>query len=185
MTTEPTSGADEESEREVDNEFINSLASDTLKLIQLDLVILTLIMSVMGIMVQEATQEIIFRVVISPYTIFGFQFLFGSFLTATYMYFRIRQIGAKDVYPDKGVLIDEKLLSYTVAAAVIGTAVGFMLLVFGAFDGLSEETLPITQIVYFLFPVFLILMIFNVLTIPELTAHFREKIGAWRRSRAD
>ena len=169
----------ESDDNEVDSDFINTLAGEVLSVFRINLIILTLFLTVLGLLTREASMEYVLQVAGSSYTNVGLQLLLGSMLASALLYFRIRQIGTEMVYSDKGVLNDEKILSYSVAASVIGSAMGVVSLFVGALDGLGEGGIPINQMVVVLIPIWLISTIFVILTLPDMAVRGRQRAREW------
>lgn len=171
--------ADATDSKQVDREFINTLSGDVLSVFRINLIVITLFLTVLGLMTREASIDYVLRAGSSTYTNVGFQFLIGSLLASAYLYFRIRQVGTKEEYPDNGVLNDERILSYSVAASVLGSAFGVISLLAGALDGLGEGGVPLVQSLALFFPIWLISVLFLILTLPDLVVRGRRRVRHW------
>lgn len=165
--------------RPVEDDFINSLSQDALSVIKVDLLIITLFLSVLGLIFRESTREYLIGVGNSVYTHLGFQLLIGSLLASAILYFRIRQVGAAEFYPDRGMLKDEKILSYSVAAAVLGSVLGVISLLIGILDGFGEGSPSLLDAAAPLVTLWLIMFLFVILTLPDLAVRSKRRLLDW------
>lgn len=176
-------------EKEVDRGLMNSLASDSLSVFRIDLFVVTLYASILALIFREGSQAFIKRVASSVYTNIGLQFLLGSMLAAVLLYVRIRLVATRDTYRNRGVVNDEKLATYSLGAAALGSVLAVFLLLAGVLDGLGKGGVPALQVTALFFPLWLIIVLFDLLILPELIRRWgqqaSEYVGAWQRSLTD
>lgn len=173
----------------VDRELMNALATDTLSVFRIDLFIVTLYASILALVFREGSETFILRIAGSFYTNIGFQFLLGSMLATVLLYIRIRLITTRDTYRNRGIVNDERLLTYEIGATALGSLLSVFLLLVGVLDGFNSGNIPSTQLPALFIPIWLILILFVLLTIPMLLRRWgqrvREYVATWRSSPTD
>lgn len=168
--------SDMEGRKSESRELMDSLSSDSISVIQIDLLILTLYLSTLGIIFQETNSTYIAQLANSPYTHIGFQLLIGSTLAAAISYFRTRQIDISDNYASNGPLDEQQIMAFSVSATVIGSVLGVVTLFVGVLDGFSSSGIPIESLFALAIPLCLISAIFVIVSLPNLFLHWFEAV---------
>lgn len=173
----------------VDRELMNSLALDALSVFRIDLFVVTLYASILALVFREGSQTFIMRIAGSLYTNIGFQFLLGSMLAAVLLYVRIRLVATRETYRNRGIVNDEKIMTYSLGATALGSVFSVFFLLVGVLDGLRVGGIPAIQVTALLLPLWLIVMLFDLLLLPKVVNHWgrqvSERVAAVRGSHTD
>ncbi|NUB91650.1 hypothetical protein HT576_11560 [Haloterrigena sp. SYSU A121-1] len=186
MTNKPYT---DDGEQPVDRDLMNALATDALSVFRIDLFVVTLYASILALVFREGSETFILRIAGSLYTNFGFQFLLGSMLAAVLLYVQIRLVATRDTYRNRGIVNDEKMMTYSLGATALGSVLAVFLLLAGVLDGLSGGGVPAIQVTALFFQLWLIVVLFDSLALPVLVRRWgrqaREYMAAWRSSETD
>lgn len=178
-----------EGKQSVVRDLMNALATDALSVFRIDLFVVTLYASILALVFREGSETFVLRIVGSLYTNIGFQFLLGSMLAAVLLYLQIRLVATRDTYRNRGLVNDERMLTYEIGATALGSVVSVFLLLAGVLEGLGGGGIPAIQLTAFLFPLWLIVVLFDLLALPMLVRRWgrqtREYVAAWRGSPTD
>lgn len=166
-----------EKAQEVDREFLDSLADDTLTIIKIDLTLIAVYGSILAILLRTGSDQFVSRALESLYTIFGIQFLLGSILAVALIYVWVRVLMTRDTYKNKGKITDEEFASYAIGSGVVSSVMAVFLLLAGVIDGGAPGGIPIKQFPALFFVLFPVVVVFDLLVLPQLL------VRAWRWTR--
>jgi hypothetical protein len=177
--------ANEESqeEQEVDREFLDSLADDTLSIFKIDLTLIAVYGSILAILLRTGSNQFVSRALDSLYTIFGLQFLLGSILAVALIYVWVRALMTRNTYRNNGKITDEEFASYALGSGVVSSVMAVFLLLAGVIDGGAPGGIPIKQFPMLFFVIFPVVVVFDLLVMPQLLVRLwrraREKLRVW------
>jgi hypothetical protein len=159
----------------VDRDLMNAYATDALSVFRIGLLTISLYATVMAILFRTVSTDFVTRIGNSLYTIIGIQLLLGSMLAAVGLYVEIRLKSTRKVYRNRGILNDERMLAYSLGATALGSVLAVVSLLAGLLDGFGTGGVPAIQVSALFFPIILIIVLFDLLVLPELMKRW----GTW------